>query len=306
MFRKRGHGPYRTIILHIFQKFFEIGIPTGITFHACFCDIFQQEPRLIFAHMKNTVTTVIGLFFVLRCKKNGIDKFDHIWTDKVIEMGRYYGYNRVSTKEQHLDRGRKSIENFCKERGYYLSKIFEDKQTGKNFERPRYIVLKEDVVQAGDTIIIPEYDRLGRADETKQELEYFKEHNIRIIFLDIPTTQTDLSVLNDEMSIAVLRCINDMLISFYDLMAKTELQRKRKRQKEGIEAKKARGEWGDYGRPRKMSKEDFAQHYIRVVKKEIGSLALMRELGLQQDTYFRYVREYKKDHIDEMINNNLG
>lgn len=211
-------------------------------------------------------------------------------------MGRFYGYNRVSTKEQHLDRGRKSIEDFCTGRGYDLVKIFEDKQTGRNFDRPRYIVLKEDVIQAGDTIIIPEYDRLGRADETKRELEYFKSHNVRIIFLDIPTTQIDLSLMTDEMSAAVLSCINDMLISFYDLMARTELQRKKKRQREGIERKKERGEWGDYGRPRKMPAAVFAEHYSRVVNGEIGSLALMRELGLNKDTYFRYVREYKATH----------
>ena len=145
-------------------------------------------------------------------------------------MGRFYGYNRVSTKEQHLDRGRKSIEDFCARRGYDLVKIFEDKQTGRNFDRPRYIVLKEDVIQAGDTIVIPEYDRLGRADETKRELEYSKSHNVRIIFLDIPTTQIDLSLMTDEMRHGFF-CINDMLISFYDLMARTELQRKKKRQR---------------------------------------------------------------------------
>lgn len=213
-----------------------------------------------------------------------------------VKMGRVYGYNRASSKEQHLDRGRKSIEDFCKANNYELVKIFEDKQTGRNFERPRYIVLKEDVVRAGDIIVVPEYDRLGRADQTKMELEYFKAHDIRVIFLDIPTTQIDLSLMSDEMSTAVLRCINDMLISFYDLMSRTELQRKQKRQREGIETKKARGEWDEYGRPRIMPAQKFAEHYKRVVDGEIGSLALMRELGLTKDTYFRYVREYKKNH----------
>lgn len=209
-------------------------------------------------------------------------------------VGRFFGYNRVSTKDQHLDRGQKSITDFCNSRGYTLTKIYEDKQTGKHFERPRYIVLKEDVVREGDTIIVPEYDRLGRADETKQELEYFKAKKVRVIFLDIPTTQVDLSSMTDEMSAAVLACINDMLISFYDLMARTELQRKKKRQREGIDAKKARGDWANYGRPRKMSASDFAAQYKRVIDREIGSLALMRELGLNKDTYFRYVKEYKR------------
>lgn len=206
---------------------------------------------------------------------------------------RVYAYNRVSTKEQHLDRGASSVKEFCKQHGYELSSIFEDKQTGKNFERIRYTVLKEDVLQKGDILIIPEYDRLGRAAETKAELEYFNKKGVRVIFLDIPTTQIDLNEIPDEMAKMVLSCINEMLISFYDLMARTELNRKKKRQKEGIEEMKKRGEWEKYGRPRIMKKEDFAEEYQKVENKEIGSLELMRKLGLSKDTYFRYVREYK-------------
>ena len=48
--------------------------------------------------------------------------------------------------------------------------------SGKNFDRARYIVLKEDVLRSGDGLIIPEYDRLGRADETKY-LQYLKKVN---------------------------------------------------------------------------------------------------------------------------------
>lgn len=58
-------------------------------------------------------------------------------------MGRFYGYNRVSSKEQHLDRGRKSIERFCNEHVYELVKIFEDKQTGRSFDRPVMLYLKK-------------------------------------------------------------------------------------------------------------------------------------------------------------------
>lgn len=214
-----------------------------------------------------------------------------------MSMGYYYGYNRVSTKEQNLDRGRKAIEDFCKSNNYKIQRIYEDKVTGKNFDRPRFTVLTEDVLREGDTLIVPEYDRLGRADETRDILRKFKKDGIRVIFLDIPTTMIDFSSFNDEMASMVMSCINDMLISFYDLQAKTELSRKQKRQKEGIEAMKARGEWENYGRPRKMSKQAFAEQYQRVLNGEIGSLALKRELGLHSDTYFRYVREYKKGNF---------
>jgi DNA invertase Pin-like site-specific DNA recombinase len=215
--------------------------------------------------------------------------------------GRYYGYNRVSSKEQHLDRGNSNIKKFCESRGYKLVKIFEDKQTGKNFERIRYTVLKEDVLQRGDTLIVPEYDRLGRANETKQELEYFKKNGIRVIFLDIPTTQIDISVINDEMAQMILTCINDMLISFYDCIARSELARKKKRQREGYEALKVRGEWNKLGRPRIMSKEVFACEYQKVVNKELTTTELMRNLQLNKDTYFRYVREYKAELKNECM-----
>lgn len=211
-------------------------------------------------------------------------------------MANYYGYNRVSSKEQHLDRGTKAIQNYCVTNGIKLIKVYEDKQSGKTFERLRYTVLKEDVLRPGDTLIIPEYDRLGRADETKRELEYYKQNNIRVIFLDIPTTQMDISSIPDEMSRMIMSCINDMLISFFDCMARTELERKKKRQREGYDALRARGEWNKLGRPRAMSKDAFALEYQRVINGELRSTELMRELGLNEDTYYRYIREYKSTH----------
>lgn len=208
-------------------------------------------------------------------------------------MGYYYGYNRVSSKEQHEDRGNASIENFCKIHDYPLERIYVDKQTGKNYDRARYRVLKEDVLRTGDTLIISEYDRLGRAAETKRELEYYKENGIRVIFLDIPTTQMDLSQIEDNMARMILGCINDMLISFYDCIARSELERKKKRQREGYEELKKRGEWDKLGRPRKMTKQDFAREYEKVARGEMRTTDLMRQLGLTENTYFRYVREYK-------------
>ena len=101
-------------------------------------------------------------------------------------MNYYYGYNRVSTKEQHEDRGNNSITKFCKEHNYPLKKIFVDKQTGRNYERARYITLKEDILRTGDTLVIPENDRLGRAEATKQELEYSKAHQSESYFWICP------------------------------------------------------------------------------------------------------------------------
>ena len=47
-----------------------------------------------------------------------------------------------------------------------------------------------------------------------------------------------------------------------------------------------------------MSKEEFSKQYERVLQGEIGTLKLQRELGLNKDTFFRYIREYKKRHYN--------
>jgi len=206
----------------------------------------------------------------------------------------YYGYHRVSTTEQKLDRGVTVIESFCRERGYPLEKVFVDKMSGKSFDRPRYIVLKEDVLRDGDTLILSELDRMGRnKSQIADDVLYFQSKGVRLMFLDIPTTTIDYSSISDEMSRLALETANRVLIEIYAMNAEAELDRNKKRCDEGREAMKARGEWDKYGRPRVMKKEAFAKHYTRVVNKEIDSIALMRELGLSRDTYFRYIREYR-------------
>ena len=210
----------------------------------------------------------------------------------------YYGYHRVSTKDQNLDRGIKGIEDFCKQKNYPLQKIFLDKISGKSFDRPRYTVLKEDVLREGDTLILYELDRLGRnKKEIIDELRYYEDHNIRVMFLDIPTSTIDLSEESDSMNKLITDTINKVVIEIYAMQAETELQRKEKRQREGIEAKKARGEWDDYGRHRLMSAEEFAKQYKKVEQGKIGSLELIRQLKMKNSKYFKYVDEYKQNLI---------
>ena len=106
----------------------------------------------------------------------------------------YYGYHRTSTVDQHLDRGIAEINSFCKNNGIDIQRIYTDQQTGKNFYRPRYQVLKEDVLRPGDTLILTELDRLGRnKQDTLKELYYFHTQSIRVMILEIPTTTQDLT-----------------------------------------------------------------------------------------------------------------
>ena len=150
-----------------------------------------------------------------------------------------YGYHRTSTKEQHLDRGILEITKYCSDNNLELEKIFTDQQTGKNFNRPRYQVLKEDVLRPGDELIVTGLDRLGRnKQEILKELQYFRDMGVRVKVLELPTTLVDLSAMDNTMACMILETINSMLIKLYATMAQAEIEKKEKRQKEGIETKK--------------------------------------------------------------------
>ena len=207
-----------------------------------------------------------------------------------------YGYHRTSTTDQHLDRGIREIENYCGINNLKLDRIYSDQQTGKNFNRPRYQVLKEDILRAGDELIITEVDRLGRNKrDTLKELQYFRDNNIRVRILELPTTLMDFSTLENSMAQMLMETVNNMLIELYAAMAQAEIEKKEKRQKEGIAAKKARGEWSEYGRPRTMSLSDFSREYAAVKEKSMRPVDLMRKLGLSRSTYYRYAHEMAGD-----------
>lgn len=212
---------------------------------------------------------------------------------------RYYGYHRTSTKEQHLDRGIKSIESYTKDNNIKLEYLFTDQQTGKNFDRPQYLMMKEQMLTAiknGNKValIVSELDRLGRNKElTLKEIRELKDKGIRIMVLEIPTTLTDLPQ-DDTMATMMMETINNMLIEMYASFAHAEMQKRKKRQEEGIAAKKERGEWENYGRPRNIEFKAFEKHYKRVLAGELKPIEVMSLLNINKSAYYRYRTEYEE------------
>lgn len=203
-----------------------------------------------------------------------------------------YGYHRTSTTEQHLDRGIKEITEFCQRNKYKLEKIYTDQQTGKNFDRPRYIVLRDDILRSGDTLIITEVDRLGRNKrDTVEELRLLTNRNIRVMILEIPTTLQDISKMDNAMAQMILETVNHMLIELYAAMAQAEIEKKEKRQKEGIEAKRLRGDWDNYGRPKVEKPINWNEVIEKLNAKEITAVQAMRMLGLKKSSFYKLLKE---------------
>ena len=156
-------------------------------------------------------------------------------------------------------------------------------------------MLKLEVLEKGDCLIITEIDRLGRnKEETLRELRYFKNEGIRVMVLEIPTTCMDYAVYGASIAGMMLETINNMLLEMFASLAQAELEKREKRQREGIEAMKARGEWEKYGRPRVMTQEEFNKAYVKVDMGLIRPFDLMRELGMKKGTFYRYAKIAKE------------
>ena len=209
-----------------------------------------------------------------------------------------YGYLRVSTKEQNLDRQYQGIKEYCTSNNIKFKDvvIFEDKQSGKDMERPQYKALKE-VIKKGDTLIIKELDRLGRnKEQIKQELDYYRALGVKIKILNIPTTLIDLP----EGQEWVFEMINNILIEVLGAIAEEERNKIRQRQAEGIqEALKKGVKFGREKRSVDTLPKDFEKIYRRL-KSKSGKGTLTNEegaklLGITRMTLYRYIKLYESE-----------
>jgi DNA invertase Pin-like site-specific DNA recombinase len=103
----------------------------------------------------------------------------------------------------------------------------------------------------------------------------------------------DISKLDNTMAQMLMETVNNMLIELYAAMAQAEIEKKEKRQREGIEAKKARGDWNDYGRPAIISIAEFKEHYQKVLDGSIRPIELMKQLGMSKTTFYRYAKQIR-------------
>jgi len=145
-----------------------------------------------------------------------------------------YGYARVSTSEQNLDRQLNALA----EQGITERDIIIDKESGKNLDRQGYVSLKNSLLRSGDTLVIKSLDRLSRNKaDIKKELEYYKVNGIRLKVIDLPTTMMELP----EGQEWVFEMVNNILIEVLGTIAEQERETIRTRQAEGIANAKAKG-----------------------------------------------------------------
>ena len=190
-------------------------------------------------------------------------------------------YARVSSREQNLDR---QIEAF-KKLGADEREIICDKESGKDFNRSGYQALKNNMLRSGDTLIVKSLDRLSRnKSDIKNELQYFKDNNIRLKVIDLPTTMMDLPKGQEW----VFEMVNNILIEVLGTIAEQERRTIRKRQREGIDAAKAQGNY--LGRPKAVRPDNFDYVVSEWQNGKITARQAYTTLGVSKSVFYRWIK----------------
>lgn len=144
-----------------------------------------------------------------------------------------YGYARVSSTEQNLDRQILALKEFVSDEN-----IVVDKASGKNIHREGYQALKGIFgLREGDTLYVTSLDRLSRnKEDIKQELQWFKEKKIRLKILDLPTSLVEVP----EGQQWILEMIQNVLIEVLSSIAEQERLTIHKRQRGNRRCKESR------------------------------------------------------------------
>lgn len=190
-----------------------------------------------------------------------------------------YGYVRVSTKEQNIDR--QLVEMYAQ--GLNDKTIFIDKQSGKDFERDEYQKLKKKL-KSGDLLIIKSIDRLGRnydmiIDEWRTLVN---DMDVDIQVLDMPLLDTRTEGKN-----LVGKFISDIVLQILSFVAENERENIKKRQAEGIRIAKEKGK--HLGRPKLKLPKNFTIIANQYKKKKITLAEALLSLKMNRSSFYKYL-----------------
>lgn len=186
-----------------------------------------------------------------------------------------WGYARVSSKEQNLERQLVELRRYVPK----TENIISDKQSGKDFDKPGYQSLKERV-REGDELFITSIYHLGRdKDAIKDELRFFKKKGVIVHILNFP--QTMLAISDDHQK-SVMEFVNNLLIDVFSFIAQEERENIRRRQAKSI-ALWRKTDKMKTGRPYGRSKIQFPSNWKSLHALERKETQVERSLVSAQD-----------------------
>lgn len=209
-----------------------------------------------------------------------------------------YGYARVSTTDQNLDRQLEQLRQYVTDERY----IITDKSSGKNFDRRGYNSLvgttnTAPLLREGDLLLITSLDRLGRNyTEIKEQWEFItRTLKADIKVLEIPLLDTTATDGNLDK-----RFIADLVLQILSYTAEKERESIRKRQRQGIDVmqkvngKRISAKTGrPTGRPNAEYPDDWERVYSEWQSGTITATKAMQTLGMKRTTFYKLAKNYE-------------
>jgi DNA invertase Pin-like site-specific DNA recombinase len=181
------------------------------------------------------------------------------------------GYARVSTEDQKLDLQLEQL------RALTLDRVFEDKASGKNLERPAFVEMMN-YVREGDILYVCSMDRLARNLQDLLEVtQRLQNKGVTVHFLK------ENLMLSPE---GEGQPISKLLLSMMGAVAEFERSLIRERQREGIEIAKKRGAY----KGRKPLDEKLVEEARKLYQQGVPISTLARRLNVSRPSLYKYLR----------------
>jgi DNA invertase Pin-like site-specific DNA recombinase len=212
-------------------------------------------------------------------KKNGVDENENVIINEGAVDKNKFGYARVSSIEQNEARQIEAL----KAEGVY--KIFVEKASAKDANRPVLKQLLNHIRDNDDTICITDFSRLARSTKDLLNItDELKERNVKLVSLK---ENIDTNTDKGKLMLALLGAINEF-----------ERANILERQREGIAIAKREGKYK--GRKEVKRPKSWKEVYNLYKTRQITGTEAMDRLGLKRNTFYRFVNEEKNaDNTDK-------
>ena len=204
-----------------------------------------------------------------------------------------FGYARVSSVDQNLDRQLKELKAFGCE------KIYTEKQSGKDFSRSVYREMRSKM-RFGDVLVVHDLSRFGRnKQEIRNEWKKMIDEEIDIVVLNMPILDTRKY---KELE-GVGQLVSDLVLTLLSWMVEEERNRIKTTQREGIAIAKERGAFK--GKPKqyhagaKGKDKVIYDRVVELLRRGTSVMNIHREVGLSRNTIYSIRKEMEGEMRNE-------
>ena len=185
-------------------------------------------------------------------------------------------YIRVSTKEQNTGR---QHEDFTA-KGIVLDKVFEEKLSGKNTDRPQLQAMLA-YLREGDTLYVESFSRLARSTRD---------------LLNIVNTLTEkgVSFVSLKENVDTTTSQGKFMLTVFAGLYELERDNILERQREGIDL--ALKEGRPYGRPSATLSATFSKNYQLWKQGELKAVDFMKRENIPKSTFYKLVKRYENEN----------